>query len=59
MLPLRLLEHLTGTQAAASLLSKQTLLQILKQILKILEKYFSGYLTQGNTLLQIFSIPHR
>ena len=44
MLPLRLLEHLTGTQAATSLSSKQTLLTNLKQNLKILEVIFLGVL---------------
>ena len=40
MLPLRLLEHLTGRQAAASLSPKQTLLTNSKQNLKILEAIF-------------------
>ena len=40
MLPLRLLEHLTGKQAATSLSSKQTLLTNSKQNLKILEAIF-------------------
>ena len=49
----------TGRQAAASLSPKQTLLTNSKQNLKILEAIFSGCLAQGNTLLQIFSVPHR
>ena len=44
MLPLRLLERLTGTQAAASPSSKQTLLTNSKQNLKILEAIFLGVL---------------
>ena len=52
MLPLRLLERLTGTQAAASPSSKQTLLANLETNLKILEAIFLG--TQPKEILQIY-----